>query len=51
MGYTSHADVVRVMRERLVRRMVAIGEPEPKFVDAPPTAPYEHIVSPEEAYA
>ena len=51
VGYTSHADVVRVMRERLVCRMVAIGEPEPKFVDAPPAAPYEHIVKAEEAYA
>jgi arylsulfatase A-like enzyme len=51
IGYTSHAEVVRVMRERLTRRMVAVGEAEPKFVDAPPAAPYEHVVQPEEAYA
>jgi len=42
---------VRVMRERLTRRMVAIGELEPTFVDAPPAPPYEHVVKPFEAYA
>lgn len=50
-GFTSHAEVVRVMRERLTRRMVEIGEAPPKFVDAPPAAPYEHVVQPDEAYA
>ena len=51
IGYTSHVEVVRVMRERLVRRMTEIGEPSPRFVDAPPAAPYEHVLKPEEAYA
>lgn len=51
VGYTSHSDVVRVMRERLVRRMVEIGEPPPVFIDAPEAAPYEHTLKPEEAYA
>jgi arylsulfatase A-like enzyme len=50
-GFISHANVVKVMRERLTRRMVAIGEPAPRFVDAPPATPYEHAVTPDEAYA
>ncbi len=49
-GFTSHTEVVRVMRERLVKRMLAAGELEPKFVDAPPNSPYEHVVTPEEAF-
>lgn len=49
VGYTSHTKVVEVMRDRLARRMVEIGEPEPRFVDAPPAAPYEHVVHPNEA--
>lgn len=51
VGFSTHADVVRVMRERLTRRMVEIGEPPPVFVDAPPAVPYEHVVTPEEAHA
>jgi arylsulfatase A-like enzyme len=51
VGYTSHADVVRVMRERLARRMVEIGEVSPVFIDAPEAAPYEHTLKPEESYA
>ena len=51
VGYTSHADVVRVMRERLARRMVEIGEAPPVFIDAPAAAPYEHTLKPEESYA
>ena len=38
-------------RDRLTRRMVEIGEPPPRFIDAPPVAPYEHVVVPDEAYA
>lgn len=48
-GYTSHQQVVKIMRERLVRRMTAIGETAPKFLDAPPQAPYEHVVTEEDA--
>ncbi len=51
IGYTSHAEVVKVMRERLVRRMVEIGEEAPRFVNAPEAMPYEHVVLPSEAYA
>lgn len=50
-GYTSHAGVVKVLRERLARRMVAIGEVPPRFVDAPPVQPFEHVVTAEEAHA
>lgn len=51
VGFTSHTEVVKVMRERLTRRMIEAGENPPVFVDAPPVAPYEHIVTPDEAYA
>jgi arylsulfatase A-like enzyme len=51
VGYTSHTAVVKVMRERLTRRMVAIGEKPPTFIDAPAATPYEHVVMPEEAHA
>jgi arylsulfatase A-like enzyme len=50
-GYTSHAHVVKVLRERMTRRMVSIGEAPPRFIDAPAVTPYEHVVVPEEAYA
>ncbi len=48
VGYTSHAEVVAVMRERLARRMRDAGEEEPEFIDAPPAEPYEHVVTSEE---
>jgi arylsulfatase A-like enzyme len=51
VGHTSHAEVVKVMRERLARRMVEVGESVPRFVGAPVTTPYEHVVTPEEARA
>ena len=51
VGYTSHTQVVKILRERLTRRMVEIGEPPPRFIDAPPVAPYEHVVEPDDAYA
>ena len=51
VGYSSHAGVVKVLRERLTRRMLEVGEQPPVFLDAPATTPYEHIVTPEEAYA
>jgi arylsulfatase A-like enzyme len=50
-GYTSHAGVVKVMRERLTRRMLESGEPAPRFLDAPAAMPYEHVVTSEEAHA
>jgi hypothetical protein len=50
-GDTAHKDVVTVMRERLVRRMVAIGERAPRFIDAPAAPSYEHVVTPEDARA
>jgi arylsulfatase A-like enzyme len=49
-GYASHAHVVKVLRERLVRRMIEIGEPTPRFIDARVVPPYEHVVTEEEAY-
>lgn len=36
IGFASHREVVRQMRRRLVARMVAVGEAEPKFIDADP---------------
>ena len=36
VGYPSHAHVADVMRERLLRRMVEAGEPEPTIVPATP---------------
>jgi arylsulfatase A-like enzyme len=35
IGMAPYADVVREMRERLTRRMIAADEPAPKFTDAP----------------
>jgi arylsulfatase A-like enzyme len=35
VGFESHAEVARVMRERLVKRMLAAGETEPHFELAP----------------
>ncbi len=49
VGLPSHAAVVARMRERLVRRMTAIGEAAPDFVDAPPRACFQQRVAPEEA--
>ena len=48
VGFPSHADVVRVMRARLIRRMQMAGEEVPAFIDAPTRASYEHVVSAEE---
>ena len=49
VGLTSHQQVVSVMRERLARRMVAIGETEPRFLDAPAHPPHEHVVTDRDA--
>jgi len=49
IGLTSHAEVVTIMRERLRRRMITIGEPNPVFLDAPARQPEQQKVSSEEA--
>jgi arylsulfatase A-like enzyme len=36
VGLTVYGTVVAAMRRRLVARMIAIGEAEPRFIDAPP---------------
>lgn len=39
IGLTSHAAVVEEMRARLIRRMTAVGESVPRFIDATPREP------------
>lgn len=41
IGMEPFKDVVANMRARLVARMRACGEPEPKFIDAPVTDPFQ----------
>ena len=48
IGLTTHKPVVNVMRQRLIRHMAAIGEPSFQFVDAPPRAPFQERVTPDE---
>jgi arylsulfatase A-like enzyme len=48
IGLTTHQPVVAKMRERLVRRMTAIGEAAPRFVDAPVRAPFQQKLLPGE---
>ena len=48
VGLPTHQPVVAKMRERLVRRMTAIGEAVPSFLDAPPRVPFQQKISPEE---
>ncbi len=51
VGYASHLEVTRWMRERLLRRMKQAGEPEPT-IEAIPTRPSgQHNVRPEEVGA
>lgn len=49
IGLESHADVVTVLRERLIRRMVQAGESPPTIESAPPKKSGQRRVSPEEA--
>lgn len=39
IGFPSHQEAAAVLRERLIRRMVAAGEPAPAIEAAPATAP------------
>jgi arylsulfatase A-like enzyme len=49
IGLESHHGVARVMRERLIRRMVASGEKEPEIEIAPSKSSFQFKVSSEEA--
>ncbi|MDQ5980007.1 MAG: putative sulfatase [Verrucomicrobiota bacterium] len=44
IGMPPFAAVVADLRARLVRRMTAIGEHEPRFIDAPPRDPFQRQV-------
>jgi arylsulfatase A-like enzyme len=44
IGMPTFKEVVADMRARLVRRMTAIGEKEPTFIDAPPADPFQRQV-------
>lgn len=44
IGLSSHDVVVRHMRDRLTRRMLAIGEPAPAYIDTPVRAPFQQKV-------
>lgn len=49
-GMASHREVSEVMRQRLVLRMVAAGEPEPKIDPAPVRPHGQHEISSTEAW-
>lgn len=49
-GLDSHAEVSAVMRERLLRRMVAAGEPAPEVQPAPPRPGGQRRVSVDEVH-
>lgn len=51
IGFVSHQEVAAMMRERLVRRMVAAGETAPAIVPAPARASGQRRVSATEVYA
>ncbi len=51
VGRESHREVANVLGERLVRRMVAIGEAAPTIDLAPPRSAGQYRVAPEEAQA
>ena len=44
IGMPTFRHVVAEMRERLRKRMAACGEPEARFIDAPPTDPFQRQV-------
>lgn len=50
-GMTSHDTVAQVMRERLIRCMIAAGEEAPVIETAPPRSGFERVVTDEEARA
>jgi arylsulfatase A-like enzyme len=41
IGMPTYREIVADMRRRLVARMTAIGEVEPRFIDAPPVDPFQ----------
>jgi len=49
IGLESHQEVAAVMRERLIRRMMAVGEKEPTIQTAPLKPAFQFKVSAEEA--
>jgi arylsulfatase A-like enzyme len=51
VGCDSHAEVAAVLRERVVRRMVEVGEAEPRIEPAPTRPAPQYRVSPAEAEA
>ena len=50
-GLTSHQEVTAILRERLIRRMVAAGEAAPQIRPAPPRPAFQQVVSSAEAYS
>ncbi len=51
LGRTSHQEVARILRERLIRRMVEAGEAAPEILPAPPLPGGQRHLSGEEARA
>ena len=51
VGLESHQEVAAVMRERLIRRMVEVGEAEPTIESVPVRPSGQRRVFPEEVYA
>jgi len=49
VGMENYAEVSRVMRERLIRRMTEAGEPAPTIEPAPPKKGHHRAITPEEA--
>ena len=49
IGYQSHAHVAERLRERLARRMIAAGEPEPAITLSPKRPSGQRLIHPEEA--
>jgi len=50
VGYQSHRGVADIMKERLIRRMTAAGEPEPVILDAALVRSGQKQISDEEAH-
>ena len=50
IGMKSHREVARVMRERLLRRMKEIGEPDAVIIPAPEVESGQRFVPEKEVY-
>lgn len=51
IGMESHAEVTNVLRQRLIRRMVEIGETEPTIIPTEPRRHHQRKVLPDEIHA